>query len=147
LIYFLSSRDWITHGLELNLDYNPTKPTESDILIHGTWRANSRAQAFFLDRALEAIRLRQSYEPQDQAREACYRDVARSNGLVVLLERAILNHDILVSLPLIIPLLFVMGYTHWLVGWLVGQSVGWLVNPLVGWSILWLVEEGKGARG
>ncbi len=34
-----------------------------------------------------------------------------------------------------------------LVGWLVGQSVGWLVNPLVGWSILWLVEEGKGARG
>ncbi len=24
----------------------------------------------------------------------------------------------------------VMGYTHWLVGWLVGQSVGWLVSPL-----------------
>jgi hypothetical protein len=40
-----------------------------------------------------------------------------------------------------------MGYTHWLVGWLVGQSVGWLVNPLVGWSILWLVKEEKGARG
>jgi len=98
---------WLSfHGLELNLDYNPTKPTESDVLIHGTWRANRRAQAFFLDRALKAIRLRQSYEPHDQAREACYRDVARSNSLMVLLERAILNHDILVSLPLIIPLLF-----------------------------------------
>jgi hypothetical protein len=102
-----SCLSWLSfHGLELNLGYNPTKPTESDILIHGTWRANSRAQAFFLDRALKAIRLRQSYEPHDKAREACYRDVARSNSLMVLLERAILNHDILVSPPLIIPLLF-----------------------------------------
>lgn len=102
-----SCLSWLSfHGLELNLDYNPTKPMESDVLIHGTWRANRRAQAFFLDRALKAIRLRPSYGPHDQACEACYRDVARSNSLMVLLERAILNHDILVSLPLIIPLLF-----------------------------------------
>ncbi len=36
-----------------------------------------------------------------------------------------------------------MGYTHWL--------VGWLVNRLVGWPILWLVGQSSGllrkARG
>ncbi len=102
-----SCLSWLSfHGLELNLKYNPTSPRECDVWIHGTWRANWRAQAFFLDRALKVIRLRQSYEPQGQAREACYRDAARANGLMVPLERAILNHDILVSLPLIIPLLF-----------------------------------------
>jgi hypothetical protein len=29
----------------------------------------------------------------------------------------------------------VMGYTHWLVGWLVNRVVGWLVGQLVGWLI------------
>jgi len=28
-----------------------------------------------------------------------------------------------------------MGYTHWLVGWLVNRVVGWLVGQLVGWLI------------
>jgi hypothetical protein len=31
--------------------------------------------------------------------------------------------------------LIVMGYTHWLVGWLVNRVVGWLVGQLVGWLI------------
>jgi hypothetical protein len=29
----------------------------------------------------------------------------------------------------------VMGYTHWLVGWLVGWSIGWLVGQSSGWLV------------
>lgn len=94
------------HGLKLNLNYNSTSSRECDVWIHDIWRANWRAQVFFLDRTLKVIRLRQSYEPQNQAREACYCDAVRANDLMISLERAILNHDILISLSLIIPLLF-----------------------------------------
>ena len=84
------------HGLELNLDYNSTTPTEKDISVHGIWDATRRAHAHFLLNAVNAIR-----SGRGRGLEECYRGIARSNGLAISLERAILNHDILVGSSLI----------------------------------------------
>ncbi len=77
-------------------------PIEKDISVHGIWDATRRAHARFLLKAVNAIRSRFGRE-----REGFYRNIARSNGLEIPLERAILNHDILVGsslIGLVIPL-------------------------------------------
>jgi hypothetical protein len=85
-LYFVGPRNF-------DLTYNPTKPTERDITIHGRWEATRRAQRHFCERA--AYLIRSSEYPRKVA--ICYRGVASSNGLATALERAILNLDISVG--------------------------------------------------
>jgi len=86
------------HWFRLNSPYNPTKPAEGDVRIHGTPEAKRRAQTGFLHNAVKAIRRGWGPGP-----EVCYRDAARLSGLKVALERAILVWDILVRHPHIDP--------------------------------------------
>ena len=88
---------WLSfHELDLDLDYNPTTPTNEDKSIHSVWEARRRAQAHFLGNAVNAIRSKCG-----RGHGECYRDVARSNGLEIPLQREILKHDILVSSSLV----------------------------------------------
>lgn len=80
------------HACELHFDYDPTAPTREDILLHGILEATKRGLARFLRNA--AYRIRSGW---CQGYEGCCRDLARSNGLRVQLERALLTYDILVS--------------------------------------------------
>jgi hypothetical protein len=45
------------------------------------------------------------------------------------------DHAFHITIQMIDYCISVMGYTHWLVGWLVNRVVGWLVGQLVGWLI------------
>jgi hypothetical protein len=73
-------------------DYDPIAPVKEDILDYGTRDATKRGHARFLRNA--ANRIRSGCCP---GYEECCRNLARSNGLRILLERALLTHDILVS--------------------------------------------------
>ena len=99
---------WLSfHGLELDLDYNPTTPTDEDKSIYGVWEAIRRAHARFLRSAVNAIRSRHG-----QGHGECYRDVARSNGLEIPLQREILKHDILVSSSLVCLCIPLIGFSR-----------------------------------
>lgn len=82
---------WLSSRGLICLDYNPITPIRDDILFHGSWEATKRAHACFLRNAVNAIRSTRS-----QGLKKCYRNVARSFGLEIPLERMILNYDILV---------------------------------------------------
>jgi len=79
-------------GCELYFDYDPTAPIKEDILVHGIWEATQRVHARFLLNAVNKIR-----SGCYRGFEECCRDLARSNGLAIPLERALLIYDILVS--------------------------------------------------
>ncbi len=76
----------------MDFKYDPTAPTREDILDHGSWEATKRGRARFLRNAVNGIR-----SGCCRIYEECCRDLARSNGLTIPLERALLTHDILVS--------------------------------------------------
>jgi hypothetical protein len=81
---------WLfNHKFELDLDYDPTKSTDTDVLSYGAWEAKSRANARFLKIAVKAI---QSGPPE---LGLCYREDAQLRGLQIQLEWAILYQDIL----------------------------------------------------
>lgn len=97
-------------GYEICLDYDPTAPIKEDILVHGVWEATKRGHTRFLRNAVNRIRSGCS-----RGYEECCRDVARSNGLRIPLERALLTHDILVSSSLFsfpVPLTFFRNLIH-----------------------------------
>lgn len=79
-------------GYEVCFDYDPTAPIREDILVHGTGEATKKSQARFLRNAANRIR-----SGRCRGYEECCRDLARSNGLRIALERALLTHDVLVS--------------------------------------------------
>lgn len=80
---------------EMCFDYDPTAPTREDILVHGIREATNRGYVYFLRNAVDRIR-----SDCSQGFELCCRDLARSKGLSIPLERALLIHDILVSYSL-----------------------------------------------
>ena len=67
-------------------------PTREDILALETWKAIKKGHARFLRNAVKRIR-----SGCCQGYEECCRDLARSNGLRIPLERALLIYDILIS--------------------------------------------------
>ncbi len=79
----------------MNVDYNPTQPGEKQKEIYGICIATRKARDQWLQRAADFIRS----EHQPEA-ERAYRHFALSNGLHEQLARAILIHDISVSLLL-----------------------------------------------
>jgi hypothetical protein len=81
--------------LEMNLDYDPTQPGERQKTIYGIYDAARKARDQWLQHAVHVI-----YSvPQPEVRQA-YRHFARSKGFYEKLARAILAHDISVSLLL-----------------------------------------------
>jgi hypothetical protein len=81
--------------LEMNLDYNPTQPGERQKAIYGIYVATRKALDQWIQHAVHMI----YSEPQPEVRRA-YRHFARSKGFYEKLARAILAHDISVSLLL-----------------------------------------------
>jgi hypothetical protein len=79
---------------KLVVDYDPLKPAEEDICIHGIWEAKKRARIITLNNAAEVIRKGWGHGPAE-----CYRRVIGKAGLGIELERAILNWDIQVRYP------------------------------------------------
>jgi hypothetical protein len=75
----------------MNLDYNPTQPQKA---IYGTYNTTRRARDQWLQHAADVICSGHQPEQAEQA----YRHFARSNGFHEELARAILVHDISVSL-------------------------------------------------
>ena len=73
-------------------DYDPFKPAEADIHIHGLEEAKKKARASSLNNAVEAIRNGWGDGPAK-----CYQNAARKSGLASALESSILNRDIKVS--------------------------------------------------
>ncbi len=93
IVIHISYVQWLFFwGHEKCLDYDPTAPIREDILAYGTWEAAKRGRARFLRDAVKRIRSGCYWEYEE-----CCRDLARSNGLRIPLERALLTHDILVS--------------------------------------------------
>ena len=74
-------------------DYDPFRPAEADIRIHGLEEAKKRARVSSLNNAVEAIRSGWGDGPAE-----CYQNAARKAGLESALESSILNWDIRVSL-------------------------------------------------
>lgn len=84
---------WLfTHGFELNLDYDPMEPADTDVVYYGECGAKARANAHFLEIAMEACR----FGPRELRQ--CFREIAQLRRLDIPLEWAILNQDILVNL-------------------------------------------------
>jgi hypothetical protein len=77
----------------MNLDYNPIQPGEREKAIYGINNATRKARDRWLQRAVDVI----CSEHQPKI-EQVYRDHARLNGFHEELVRAILIHDIRVSL-------------------------------------------------
>jgi hypothetical protein len=51
-----STIPWLRiHSSNLGLQYDPTKPLDDDVRIHGTWEATRRVEARFLKNAAKAI--------------------------------------------------------------------------------------------
>ena len=93
IVIHVSYVQWLFFlGYEICLDYDPTAPIREDILVYSTWEAAKRGRARFLYNAVNRIR-----SGCYRGYEECCRDLARSNGLRIPLERALLIHDILVS--------------------------------------------------
>ena len=82
----------LSHTLGVNLRYDPTTPTKEHVSAHGTEVATRKAQIGFLRNTAATIRSGRSH-----GYEECCREVAQSHDLTILLERAILVYDILVS--------------------------------------------------
>jgi hypothetical protein len=80
---------------QLELDFDRTEPADAEAQVYGISRARARAQAHFLQNAIEAIWSRRSQELV-----LYYRRIAPSK-LKIPLEWVILNHDVLVSSPLL----------------------------------------------
>jgi hypothetical protein len=78
----------------MNLNYNPTQPGERQKAIYGTHNATRKARDHWLQHAADVICSGHQPEQAEQA----YRHFARSNGLHEELARAILVHNISVSL-------------------------------------------------
>jgi hypothetical protein len=79
----------------MNLDYNPTEAGKRQKAVYGTNKATRKARDQWLQHAVDVI----YSEHQSEAGRA-YRHFARSKGLHEELARAILIHDILVSILL-----------------------------------------------
>ena len=73
-------------------DYDPFKPAEADIRIHGLEEAKKKARVSSLNNAVEAIRNGWGDGPAE-----CYQNAARKAGLESALESSILHWDIKVS--------------------------------------------------
>jgi len=80
---------------QMNLDYNPTQPGEGQKAVYGKINLNRKARRRWLQHAADVICSGRQLEV-----EQAYRQLARSNGLHEELARAILVHDISVSLLL-----------------------------------------------
>lgn len=80
----------------MNLDYNPTQPTQAQKDIYGICNATRRVRTPWLQRAAAWI-----CSARHQGVEGAYRDHAQSNDLQEELARAILVQDISVGLPLL----------------------------------------------
>lgn len=79
----------------MNLDHDPIHPGERQINVFGIHNATRRVRDRWLRHAANVIR---SEHPPEV--EWTFRYLARSNGVQEQLERAILVHDISVSLPI-----------------------------------------------
>jgi hypothetical protein len=79
----------------MDLKYNPTQPGERQKARYGICNATRKARDQWVQDAVDVI-----YSEPHPAVEQAYRDHARSNNLHEELARAILIHDISVSLPL-----------------------------------------------
>ena len=77
---------------KLVVDYDPSKPDEEDIRIHGIREAKKRARINTFNNAAEATCNGWGYGLAE-----CYRKVIGKAGLGKQLERAILNWDVQVS--------------------------------------------------
>lgn len=88
----------IPRDFRLVVNYDPFEPAVEDIRIHGIWEAKNRARISTLNNAAEAIRNGWGYGPGE-----CYRNVIGKAGLVIALEKAILNWDIQVTYLHIYP--------------------------------------------
>jgi hypothetical protein len=78
---------------QMNLAYSPTQPGETQKAIYGTYNATRKARDQWLQHAAAVI-----CSVHQQEVEQAYRHFAPSNGLHEELARAILVHDISVSL-------------------------------------------------
>ena len=79
-------------NFKLGVNYDPFEPAVEDIRIHGIWEAKNRARVSTLNNAAEAIRNGWGYGPGE-----CYRNAIGKAGLVMALEKAILNWDFQVT--------------------------------------------------
>ena len=80
------------HDFEVVMNYNPFKPAEADVRIHGRYEADKIARVNSLNNAVEAIRNGWGPGPVE-----CYQNAAKKVGLQTALEQSILNWDIHVS--------------------------------------------------
>jgi hypothetical protein len=83
--------------LELGHHYDRTKPTDAEVRLYGRLPARRRTQAHFLKNVIREI----SFERGRRFEQYCRRIVP--NELQIPLERAILNHHVLVNSTFIIP--------------------------------------------
>lgn len=88
----------LSHTLGVNLSYDPTTAIKEHISAYGTEVATRKAQTDFLRNAAATICSGYSY-----GYEECCREVAHWHDLTMLLKRAILIHDILVSSSTVEP--------------------------------------------
>lgn len=80
------------HDFLIERDYNPTRPTEREICVYGAREAQRRAEADFLDNAVEAVSYRWGPGPAQ-----CYHATARTNDLSAELDQRIVVRYVLVN--------------------------------------------------